>query len=451
MTTKTARRAGTNFSSCRSYNAALFVAAAVLCAGGFFPAVADGREPVPGRFATDELESYQLELSVAAPAVSCDDVPLHALIELPEPWKSLPPERIAAELVELGDKPGDAGSVVGQILPGGAGRVELWWIQPRAEAGRSSRWTARLSVQTQGDASGMVTPPELSGFRWQPDDEHQTLDLLDGGLRRLRYMHAYDATRRVETYKPYHHVFDPEGMEYITKGPGGLYTHHRGIFIGWNRLTAGGKEFDLWHMTGGEQRHRMMLDTQAGPVVARSRALIHWMLTGGVIALSEVREITVLHQSGPGALLIEFASRLKAVSGPVFLNGDPEHGGFQYRAHNGVAEGDAAVKARYLFHADGIDPRKDKDLPWVAMSYGFGGRRFSVQHMNHPANPAGTVYSAYRDYGRFGAFFTKKIAAGETLSLRYRIYVAEGEMPPRAELADRFAVFADPPRVEVIR
>ncbi len=77
-------------------------------------------------------------------------------------------------------------------------------------------------------------------------------------------------------------------------------------------------------------------------------------------------------------------------------------------------------------------------------------RRYNVQHMNHPGNPQPTLYSAYRDYGRFGAFFKKKIASGETLALHYRILVVEGNMPDRRELAGNYSAFVDGPKVEVV-
>jgi hypothetical protein len=159
----------------------------------------------------------------------------------------------------------------------------------------------------------------------------------------------------------------------------------------------------------------------------------------------------VYRQSKPTILLLDFQSELKAVSGDVFLNGDPEHAGMQYRAHNDVATSGKDVKAKYLFHKDGIDPKKDTDLPWAAMSCGLNGKRYSVLHINHPDNPRPTIYSAYRDYGRFGAFFKKKINAGETLTLRYRILVMEGEMPERGELASKYSAFVNVPKVEVLK
>ncbi|MHC4654036.1 MAG: DUF6807 family protein [Planctomycetota bacterium] len=272
--------------------------------------------------------------------------------------------------------------------------------------------------------------------------------------------------RIFETYKPLHHVFDAQGTNLLTNGPDGIhpylkdsdkpeekirYPHHRGIFIGWNKLEFGGQRFDLWHMSGVAQVHQKFLEMAAGPVLARSISLINWNDKGGEAMISERRQVTVFGQSEPTVLLLEFQSELKAVRGDVFLNGDPEHAGMQYRAHNDVATGGKEVKATYLFHKDGINPKKDADLPWAAMSCGLNGRRYSVQHMNHPDNPKQTLYSAYRDYGRFGAFFKKKIGAGETLTLRYRILVVEGEMPKRGELTKKYSEFVDGPKVEILK
>ncbi len=61
-----------------------------------------------------------------------------------------------------------------------------------------------------------------------------------------------------------------------------------------------------------------------------------------------------------------------------------------------------------------------------------------------------TIYSARRDYGRFEAFFKREIRTGETLALRYRIRVVEGELPDREELAGKHSAFINGPKVEVI-
>ena len=65
------------------------------------------------------------------------------------------------------------------------------------------------------------------------------------------------------------------------------------------------------------------------------------------------------------------------------------------------------------------------------------GNRYSIVEMNHPQNPKGIKYSAYRDYGRFGAFIPKTtIPAGESLTLKFRFLIADGEMPP-AEMIEK--------------
>jgi len=80
-----------------------------------------------------------------------------------------------------------------------------------------------------------------------------------------------------------------------------------------------------------------------------------------------------------------------------------------------------------------------------------GGEQYSVQHINHPDNPEGTRYSAYRDYGRFGAFPTAELGPNDTLVLRYRIWVAPGELPAVDTMQKRRAAFAEPPAVKVIQ
>ncbi|MBW8041484.1 MAG: hypothetical protein FVQ85_16005 [Planctomycetes bacterium] len=397
-----------------------------------------------GLAGASEAELIRLKVSAK---VDCVDVPVHTVIDLPASFANVPVDEIVVSIRQASR----GMAMPGQIVKGSDKKVQLWWVMPRAKAGSTNRWTATLKRREKADKET---------FSWK-DKEGEYLDLLFGGRKKTRYMYAYDTStpqRVFETYKPLHHVFDAQGKHLLTNGPDGehpytkgiKFPHHRGIFIGWNRLEFGGQRFDLWHMPGVAQVHQKFLEMAAGPVMARSKSLVHWNDKGGEAMIAEQRQVTVFGQSEPTVLLLEFQSELKAVKGDVFLNGDPEHAGVQYRAHNDVATGGKEVKATYLFHKDGIDAHRDKDLPWAAMSCGLNGRRYSVQHMNHPDNPKQTLYSAYRDYGRFGAFFKKKIGAGETLTLRYRILVAESEMPERGELAKKYSEFVDGPKVEVV-
>lgn len=298
-------------------------------------------------------------------------------------------------------------------------------------------------------------------FKFEPA-EGKWLDVLYKGERIARYMCGHDTSSEAtafETYKPFLHMYDPASGQRLTNGPDGeskyfgqkiTYPHHRGIFIGWNKLTFDGKRYDLWHMKAAHQVHQEFEAFQTAANSAKFTSVVNWnddKDNEGEPILVEHRTMTLTApssedvKSGDCLVIVDFETELKAVRGDVYLDGDPEHAGVQYRPHNGVAAGPAEGKAQYLFHADGIDPKKDKDLAWVVLRYKLDGKPYVVQHMNHPANPKGTVYSAYRDYGRFGAFFKDTIKKGETLKLRYRMRIGRGEMLSRADAFKNFALY----------
>ncbi|MFP6658945.1 MAG: DUF6807 family protein, partial [Pirellulales bacterium] len=268
------------------------------------------------------------------------------------------------------------------------------------------------------------------------------LDFLQNDKPIVRYMYAFDDSTdqaRHETYKVYHHVFDPAGEAFITKGSGGKYTHHRGIFIGFARLGHGGKTYDHWHMANVNIRHKQFVEKEANDKSAAVTSLIHWNATDGKPIIEEQRTLRVHFFDKNAHLLTDFVSRLKAVNGEVVLKGDPEHAGMQYRPANEVAQNKSA---KYTFHADGINPKKDRDLPWVALTYKLGQQLYTVQHMRHPDDPSDSVYSAYRDYGRFGNYFVHTIADGDSLTVRYRLRITLGAAPSREVLAAEYEKYA---------
>lgn len=283
------------------------------------------------------------------------------------------------------------------------------------------------------------------GFSFQ-DEPGKHLDVLRDGKLIARYMYEYDKStpaRREETYKPYLHVFDADGKAPITKGAGGSFTHHRGIYIGWNKLGVAGKTYDRWHMKGGEQVHEKFTEQKAGDDGATFTSLVKWTGEGSEAVLEEERTLKFLPAPAPAYAAIEMTSKLKAVGGETKLEGDPEHSGLQFRPSDAV---DRAVTA-YFFPVEKPDPRKDRDYPWVGETFGLGGKHYSVLYINHPDNAKDAVFSTYRDYGRFGAWFKGTIPAGGTQTFRVRFLVAEGEMLPAAVIQktrNEFAGTNDP-------
>jgi len=310
-------------------------------------------------------------------------------------------------------------TVLGQVLPGADG-PELCWVAPTVAGGQAVTWTASPAPDAGGAKT--FTIKDTAGAH---------TDILFGGRIVTRYMYADDTStpeKAHATYKVYNHVFDAEGKAPITKGAGGKFTHHRGIFIGWSRTSAGGRRADTWHMKGCRHKHQKLLVQTAGPSAARTVALIHWNDAKGQPLMTERRQVTVYAQPAPAIMLMDFRSTLMSPDGEVTLAGDPEHAGCQYRPHNDVTKNKGDKATTYAFYKESIKGKGqfEKDMPWACMSYSLAGQRYNVQHMSHPTVPKGNTYSAYRDYGRFGAYCTTKVVADKPLVLRYRYYVGTG-------------------------
>jgi len=371
---------------------------------------------------------------VVRPQAAGTEVPVCAQVVLPADLAGAEAGAIRVEMACGGT------TVPGQIVPTPDGGTELWWILPKAEARAPQEWKAALS---RGPA------PTKDAFSFA-DTAGDHLDVLFAGRPVARYMYASDtstAKRADETYKPYLHVLAPDGT-LLTKGPGGLYTHHRGIFIGWMKLKYdGNKVNDWWQMKGVRMVHQKFLEQTAGPVLARVTSLVHWNDGEGKPVVIEQRSMTVLRPGGATIATILFQSRLKAARCDIVLDGDPEHGGVHYRPADAVEK--AATK--YVFPKEDTDVKTERDLPWVAETYVLGRKKYSMLQMNDPGNPKGTIWSAYRDYGRFGAFFKKEVKKGETLKVRYAFQVMGGDLPSREALAAEWEAFAHPPAAEAAK
>lgn len=331
---------------------------------------------------------------------------------------------------------------------------ELHFILPHLGAGESLRLKATLSTQSNANAGG---------FTWRDQPGHHT-DLVLGGRKIVTYhyerLDESTPESRVRTYKVFHHVYSMTGDRVVTGGlnddPKVHSPHHRGIFYGFNRITYGdGKKADTWHcIDGAFQQHERFLASEQGPVLARNRAEISWHGKDATFALEE-RELTVYNV--PGGHLIEFASRLRTPSGRVRIDGDPQHAGFQFRAHNDV---DAFTTNLTIFiRPDGMgkagetrnwDPQTRKgpvNLPWNAMSFVLGNQRYTVAYLDRPENPKEARFSE-REYGRFGSYFEYTIEKDKPLIVNYRLWLQEGLMQPN-EVAALSSDFVEPVKVVV--
>jgi hypothetical protein len=322
-------------------------------------------------------------------------------------------------------------TALGLLASGGSANAELHFVVPRLDAAEKRRFRARIFTDENPIA-------HLPQFQWR-DIPGKQAELSLGERPVLRYMYekldTSSEARRDETIKPYHHVFDPEGDTLITKGHGGQYTHHRGLFFGFNKVTYDGdKPADVWHCRNGEsQQHIAELAPQSGPVLGRHSVKIEWRGRQDDVFAVEYREVTAYNT--PGGTLIDFVSHVETTGGEVKLDGDPQHAGFHFRASNDV--GAKTAKQTYYLRPDGQGKpgetrnwpghKRHVDLPWNAMSFVVGEERFTALYLDKPTNPKEARFSE-RDYGRFGSYFEYTLTKDKPLAVHYRVWVQRGEI-----------------------
>lgn len=387
---------------------------------------------VLGSFVSARAASKGLTLTVNAGEHDRQNTPVCLLVDAPAGAKS----------VCLAD--GDGKVIAGQLTARGLqnagkeGQSELHFVVPKLERGESLKLTAQFSDESAE-----------RGFSWKEEaGEYAELSLGERPIVRYICKTLTDENRE-EAYKVYHHVYDPAGTRFITKGPGGKYPHHRGLFFGYRNVTYGdGQKANTWSGRTTPQTHAGFLAQEAGPVLGRHLASVDWRGSKNDVYLNEKRELTVYNT--PGGTLIEFNSRLATAGGPVRLDGNAPHAGFQFRADQEVAEG--TEKLTYYLRPDGKGElgqacAKAFDLPWDAISFVLDEHRYTVLYVDHPTNPKPTEYNE-RTYGRFGSFFPYDLDEGKDLTVKYRVWVQDGEMT--AEQATALCDdFVDPPKVTI--
>jgi hypothetical protein len=324
-------------------------------------------------------------------------------------------------------------------------RRDLVFVLDRLDAGRSATFTVDLLDKAPADAA----PKDV--FAW--DQAGDTLSLGKAPVLRYEHPKLDESTpeKREATFKVFHHVYSPDGSRLVTKGVGGKYTHHRGLFYGFMKVTYGDNQtVDIWHCKGDtHQAHDKALSQEAGPVVGRQRVRIGWHGNKKELFAVEERDLTVF--AVPGGRLIEFASKVTPLKGVMKVDGDPQHAGFHFRADNEVDRNSAQT---IYIRPDGVgkpgetrnwDPKTMKgpvDLPWNAMSFVLGDKRYTAAYLDHPSNPKEARYSE-REYGRFGSYFVAEATPEKPLVVRYRVWVQDGQMKPE-EVAALSAAFVEP-------
>ncbi|HUG41568.1 MAG TPA: DUF6807 family protein [Longimicrobiales bacterium] len=351
--------------------------------------------------------------------------PTYFLVQSPD----VEPDAAVCVAVGASARPGQVERVDGVV-------ARVWWLAGDAD---------------DRAAAALLSTPECPAgeWAWERAESHASVLRRDGRAV-LRYEHpVFDPDRIEETKKPFHHVFDPDGRRPITKGVGGQFSHHRGIFYGYNDIRIEGEveRLDVWHGADGEHtEHVRVLEEYAGPVMGGHRVEILWKDRGGTPFIEEERDVRVFDLPGD-ELLIDVVSTLRSLRGAIALGGDRQHAGVQFRAAQEVA--DSPESTRFIRPAAWAHLPADQeqdgahfiDLPWNAMRFSLDGRSYTVAYLSHPSNPEGADMSE-RQYGRIGEFIRRTISPTEPSTLRYRFWISADRPIGREDIARRHAEFA---------
>jgi hypothetical protein len=279
---------------------------------------------------------------------------------------------------------------------------------------------------------GLAIMTTASAVEFSFEESREQLDLqADGSTWLSTVTIPYDAEKRVGTYKVFTHMYDFDGTAPITKGVGGKYTHHRGLFIGWNHTRVGDKEFDTWHMSSCYQQHVAWLANETTPENAKQVQEVHWCDENGTPFVKEIRTITA--QPGrDGLRIFDFRSELTSLAGKIEFRGDLQHAGMQVRMANEVSEHQDSTEYLLPKGAQELDDDKVVGAWWVCCSPVVRDTRYWVIHMTPKDHLTGEPVYSIRRYARFGAFFEPELEEGTPLVVNFRVVLSQSELDQNA-------------------
>ena len=253
------------------------------------------------------------------------------------------------------------------------------------------------------------------------DDPGGWISVQSGGREITRY---YTGAPAQKHKKPFLYPLNAHGVNVLREWPIGEgrqgeakdHPHHSGLYHAFGEVN--GKEY--WSKT--PITPKKVLKKEAGPACARIVAENAWGED-----LVETHDILVLN-AGEDAVL--------AANGPVVFGKNlkmAKEGSFAVRVAAGLslAKGDAPEMMSDSKGNKGEKAIRADSAPWVDYTGEVDGKRVGISVMNHPSSFRYPTTWHVRAYGLFAAnpWIVKgesTLAKGESLLLKYRVYVHEG-------------------------
>lgn len=350
-----------------------------------------------------------------------------------------PPAGIRTAVVSLGSR-----SVEAQCEPAGD-KLAVTWIVRDLKKGERRSYRVTFG------------PAKASAVRHSVRRAGQNVDVMLGGQLFARY----DATTGPN--KPYFHPVYAPGRRLVVRGypvatrPGETsdHIHHRGLWF--THGSVNGE--DYWAETQSRTVNTGYQGLVGGPIYAAFTATTDWISKEGKRIAQDTREVTAYDLDG--CRILDISITMKPV-GEALVFGDTKEGSFGLRLADSMRlrGGDG-----HIVNSEGLTDGATwgKRAAWVDYSGTVDGATVGVAILEHPSSFRHPTYWHVRDYGLFTANpfgmhdFEQGMSAnagvhtvpvGGSLELRYRVLVHMGAAKDAA-IAERWAEYADPPRVTV--
>jgi len=400
-------------------------------------------EGTSGLGCTNGLASIDVALRGAIPASGTPMViDLDTLTALP-----------ASELSWVEVRDGACTEVAFQIAGAESSRTLHWLLEPRTDDAQS-RVFELIAVPTVGRAPSMTA-----------QEENDVLMLRAEGRERLGYHYGIMPAPegqdvRYERSGFIHPLLSPHGQVLTRIQPDDHY-HHYGLWDAWTHVDYEGREVDFWNLTAGQGTVRFadVLAREEGPVftgyTVRQEHVV--FQAGGVdeVALDERQIVRVYQSVTPEAYIADITMEMECATESPFLILEYTYAGLGWRA-TGAWNGNNST----VLTSEGLT-RPDADnstARWYMVQGDIEGDHAGIVMMSHPQNHAHPeplrVWPASEHEGNIFAMFapTKSsdwlLEPGQTYTLRYRMFVFNGELDSAAA-EQAWLNFGDPPVVTV--
>lgn len=404
--------------------------AALVSAGGDFAA----GDPPPGGWRI-RIEGGPL-LRVAGCGVSTSgateqhvDIGGHRYSHILDPRTGQPVEHMGLVTVIAGnatasDAMATALSVLGPdaglaILARRVHYVDSRWAIPLEARIRFREGAETHTVTTPGFADFVVPEP----FRFVEGAGYRDLVVGDTPVwRTITAEHEYPPLG----FKVYTHLYDPASGRIITGARLPLYPHHRGLYVGWQKVHDNAGTYNFWEVPDTSQRFAGFAaeSEHADLEEAVEAARIEWTDSRGGIIVRELRQLRA-RWAGLNRIRIDVTSTLSpGGSSPVDLDGNAHHAGCQIRLSSSATELKWDRPATATLLGDDIWTGSE----WTTAQFKLDGKAVSVMHADDPGNPRPVEYST-RPYGRFGSRFSARLLPGKPQTFHWHIQIGPGAAP----------------------